>query len=165
MAVSGGLIQNSLAGVAATTAVIVPPVGVGTSARSSTHPFGTIASSSAFDVGNTGLTDWFADPYSFSVAVGTASFSPSGDGGFLTEKQVTPDRGPWAPGDAVLSVQGHVNQSPGFGAPTTADDSGNIAFALATPIPEPGPWIMLGLGLAGVALVARRRLKGSRDAG
>jgi hypothetical protein len=42
---------------------------------------------------------------------------------------------------------------------TTANPNGEIrGFLVAAPIPEPGSWAMLGIGLAGLGLMARRRV-------
>jgi hypothetical protein len=187
--------RKGLAGAAA-IAAMVPAYTIGTPAHANTFSLGTISSSTSFELGNAGLTNWFADAYTFTVAAGStvelsSSFSnvfgrrlpgignlwttlyrypgqfvesgigstnPYGDSGFFTEKTSTLDTGPLAPGLYGLYVQGHVDPNPGFGAPATADYSGNIEFAIATPIPEPSSWAMLGLGLAGVGFVARRRL-------
>ena len=52
---------------------------------------------------------------------------------------------------------GIVTGSFDFGSLVIAELSGEYVFRNATPIPEPTPALLLGLGLGGLALWGRRR--------
>jgi hypothetical protein len=50
---------------------LLSSLGLSAPAQAATFELGVVSSSSAVDVGNTGLSGWFADAYTFTVASGT----------------------------------------------------------------------------------------------
>ncbi|NHZ93071.1 PEP-CTERM sorting domain-containing protein [Massilia sp. CCM 8733] len=90
-------------------------------------------------------------------------------GGSATTKSVVPERAPAAPPGAI-GYQGAIPVTPigtgGFGppfrdGPTTGIDLTPVpeTNVPAVPVPEPGQWMMMGLGLVAVLGAARRRVR------
>jgi hypothetical protein len=50
---------------------LLSSLGLSAPAQATSFELGVVSSSSAVDVGNTGLSGWFADAYTFTVAAGT----------------------------------------------------------------------------------------------
>jgi hypothetical protein len=115
---------------------LLSSLGFSAPAQATTFELGVVSSSSSVDVGNTGLTGWFADAYTFTVASGTEVSLTS-----LFQNVFAQGASGIANLWATLYVSPGTYQQSGVGSLTTgADGSSTKSVALNTGILAAGTY-------------------------